>query len=207
MGITLAVVFPLALIVWVGKIAGERNRSGGAWMVLAVLAGILGGALGMALWVLGIQSGTSTENRFLLLTLLAPSAGAFAGIGGIAALVYRRPPLVSSGGARWRVYRIGDAKQDGIEGTLVLTADALRLDAADGTSVTIARAGLLQASGDGEALRLRWRDGDAERTMALLPTEGPDNRAWRIGQSAAIAHRLSGTLARARALSGFEPLR
>lgn len=207
MGLTFAVIIPLALVVWVGRIAGERNRSGGAWMLLAAIAGVVGAVLGVVLQSAGLQSGTATENDFLLISTLAPSAGAFAGIGGIAALVHRRPPLVSSGGARWRVYRIGDAQQDGAEATLVLTADGLRLDAANGLSQTIARAELLQASGDGEALRLRWRDGDAERTMALLPTEGPDNRAWRIGQSAAMARRLNVPLARARALSGFEPRR
>jgi hypothetical protein len=199
-----AIVIPIGLVLWVGKIAGERNRSGGAWMLLAALAGVVGAVLGMLLQKAGLQSGTETENNFLLLSLLAPSAGAFAAIGAIAALVYRRPPLVSSGGARWRVYRIGDAQQEGGDATLEITADGLRLVAADGTSLTIARAGLLQASGDGEALRLRWREGDAERTMALLPTEGPDNRAWRVGQSAAMARRLCAPLAKARAISGFE---
>jgi hypothetical protein len=204
MGFIFSVIVPFALVIWVGKIAGERNRSGGAWMLLAVLAGLAGTALGVWLQSAGIETGTATENNLLLLSTLAPAAGGLGGVGAIAALVYRRPPLVSSGGARWRVYRIGDAQQAGTDATLVLAPGGLRLDAPDGTSVIIAHDALLQAAGDGEALRLRWRDGDVERTMALLPTEGPDDRAWRVGQSAAMARRLNVPLAKARAVSGFE---
>jgi hypothetical protein len=189
----LAVAFIAAifLVMWVGRIAGERNRSGAAWMILAVIVGAMGAGLGTVLAGAALQASGPSEGGFFVLSSLLPLLGGMAGLGATAAAAYRRAPLVMSGGARWRVYRIGDARQDGVDATLVLTDEGLRLDPASGDAVTIPRAGLLQACGDGEALRLRWRDGDAERTMALLPTEGPDNRAWRVSQSAAIARRLS----------------
>ncbi len=186
----LLVVIGLVLAAWIGHVAEERGRSGVGWMAAAVLMGAVGFGLGSVLLEFVFGAEATSASNLLLLTSLAPVAGGFAFILATAAVVHRLPPRVA-GGASWRVYRLGDGTQAGFDATLAIVEDGLRLDDASGKVVTITPAAFASAAGDGEALRIRWREGGSERTLVLLPTDGPETRAWRVSQSVAIARRLS----------------
>jgi hypothetical protein len=184
----------------VSRLAGPRGRNVTLWTLASLLASLL--ALVPASWLFGqaLESDMGGyELLFMFLSAVTPALGAAV----VGAWLWWLPPSTRLGKATsWAMVWLDDGRRDANRGCMVTLSGEYVDVIPDPDSVTprrhIARAQLL-ASGDGEVVRLVWRDGERDEAMTLRPTELPGDRTAKVANAEAIAARLSGShLPRAR---------
>jgi hypothetical protein len=182
LGIGILLVIGVAAAAGLGgitvRIAAERGRSRFWCGVAAAVAPIAGCALGVIVgdWAMLV------ETWGLLLAEYAPWLLA-TGFSALVVLVVKHLPerMPDLGGASWPVYRMSTDGQPGHDCTLSICDGALRIG-----DTLIAAPHLAEVTADGESVRVRWRDGEAQ----LVPMGDPDTHDARVRSSLALERRL-----------------
>ena len=174
-----------ALSGFIGRTARERGRSAVAWVTLAVVAMLVGGAVGMlASGASAIRGGDSAASLgALAFGMFATLFGPLGAMLGVLALVWNLPERVPDlRGARWRVYRLSSPDE---------AAGECELAVVDGRAIhvgdwCIGPGELDELIADGECLRITA----GLRSRTLMPAGDGLSAKEKAKQSQALAKRL-----------------
>jgi hypothetical protein len=159
------------------RVAGDRGRVGWRWVVLTIVAAMLG-SLG---WLF-IPPSWGDEGGMLILRLAAQLVGPLAGAAVVLLLVWRLPEtLPPLRGARWPMLRL--STRDEPAGACAVSVDGGVLLVGD---VRIAAGELTELAVDGECLRITG----GGRTLTLMPTGKTRSAGENAKHCQALVHRI-----------------
>lgn len=162
---------------WIAKLAEARGRSVVLWIVIASIAGVMGGSVG---WSVMAVASESDNDVFMLFGSIAPLPIFILAMGTVAFVIHRLPVNIQIR-REWPVHSMTHGS-----GRLVISREALVLDWGN-RSDTIVRSSIKDAHVDGECLRLASPDGE----LLLMPMGAPQTRDGRVGQSKMLARILA----------------
>lgn len=174
-----------ALSGFIARTARERGRSGVAWVTLAVVAMLVGGALGMLACGASMIGGDDTAVSLGKVTfgLIAALFGPLGAMLGVLGLVWKLPERIPDlAGARWRVYRLSAPDE---------AAGECELAVVDGRAIhlgdwCIGPGELDELVADGECLRITA----GLRSRTLMPAGDGLSAKEKAKKSQALAKRL-----------------
>lgn len=183
--ILVGVVFAaFAIAGFTARTARERGRSGIAWATLAVVAGLVGQAVGAWLFsssMFGVDD-TAISLGKVTLGLLASMFGPLAAMLAVLGVVWRLPERVPTmAGARWSLYRLSSKDEPAGACELAVEAGGLRIG-----ERRIAAGELTEIAADGECLRIGWAGG----STVLMPVGAERSAKEKAKESQALEKRL-----------------
>ncbi len=174
---------------FVSHVAAKSGRNGALWALLSLVAsGVL--FLGAsALLIQQLDDGMGLSLGYSLLLIIAPICGHV-----MVGTVATRLPILTHKSS-WRMTWLGSTEREAKTTCRVfVSGDALVVEPEPGAitpPMKIPFSSILNAEGDGEAVRISWSNGDVGEQELFKAVDAPKHREAALQHSQTIASRIS----------------